>query len=222
VIDAHPLVLLEAQRPVVPPGVDDLVGVQRPHDVGEPELADPLERLPLGRADQHRALPRHRIMNVHRRRRDVVVAADRPARVLREPRGQVGPQPLHPRQLVRVLLRAHGLAVRHVRRRHPHPVDRRHQEPRLRIVDAVAEAPLDLLRRSAREERHAVVRLLPVRDDVVAQRPVRLDGEPRILGLDLLKAQDIWPLSIDPRQQPILPCLDAVDVPGRDLHRPKL
>jgi hypothetical protein len=37
--------------------------------------------------------------------------------------------------------------------------------------------------------------------------------------LDLLQAQDVWPLSLDEGGHLILAGADAVDVPGGDLHR---
>ena len=79
---------MEVAGPVVPPGVEAGLGVERPDDVDEAPVAEPGEGRPFGRGDVGCPDIRLRIVNVEIVRGDVEVAPDEQvvARVLGLPR----------------------------------------------------------------------------------------------------------------------------------------
>ncbi len=219
-VDPHPAVLVEHAGPVVPVGEHALVGPAIAHDVVEPELLDGRQRRTLGLRDVGLADVRVGIEDVLVRRRDVHVAAhDRrlgPGREHVAQRGQPG-------ELVAVVVRVRGAAVRHVDRDDPDARARRGQRARLLMREArpAGQSSDHVVQPDAREDRHAVPRRLAVcRDGVAASFELGAEelGELVVGELGLLQADDVRLPLVEPRQQPRQPLLDRVDVPRRDAH----
>src|SRR5688572_1510576 len=132
-VDAQAPVAAERVHPVVPPAPGILRLFEAAEQVGKAKRRDSPERLAFRGADVDRSFPLRRVVHVAVFRRDVEIADDQQVFVRSEERREVGAQALEPGELVRVLLRAHGLAVRHV---HVHQPDRAHaraDDPPLRI-----------------------------------------------------------------------------------------
>ena len=71
-------------------------------------------------------------------------------------------------------------------------------------------------RRTCKRDARVALAAVPV-----APVALELEEQQRHLveaGLDLLQADDVGPVALDPVEQLRLPRADAVDVPGRDLH----
>src|SRR5262249_27297819 len=129
----------------------------------------------------------------------------------------------HPRELIGELVGADGIAVGQIEVADAHHTTlsgHAHLNVTRMTVAVVAgqAAHGDFVERALGENGDAVEALLPVHGDVIA---VLLEGRAwkGLAGrLDLLQAEDVRGRLLDPRQGDLESGLDAVDVPGGDLH----
>ena len=131
-------------------------------------------------------------------------------------------QPRHPGELVDVFLGAERVAVRQIdidqaERAGGHR-DHRLEIARLHVVRVAGEPRRDLVEGELGEQRHAVEALLPVHRDVIAERLELEAGEGLVDAFDLLQAGDVGRGGFEPGRGRLDARLDAVDVPGGDLH----
>ena len=59
---------------------------------------------------------------------------------------------------------------------------------------------------------------LPVDDDVVSQALESLGWEFLVDAFNLLQTGNVRPLGLEPSQYRLQPCIDRIDVPGRNFH----
>ena len=131
-------------------------------------------------------------------------------------------QALEPAQLVVELRAGRRVAVRQVEAADQHPVHRRLDVAAVGVVGIAGEAAAGLVRLgAARQDGDAVPALLALPDRAIAGGPDRRFRE--LLGrrLQLLQADHVGRRFLQPAQQHRQPAVDAVDVEGGDLHRPR-
>src|SRR4051812_3640318 len=219
VVDPDAQALVEVARPVVPPRVADLVGVERPVGVDELAVGDqPLEPLAFLGRDVRRADEVVRVVDVDVRAHHVHVAGDdeRCAPQL----GRALGHRLVEAQLVGVRVGPDRAAVGDVGGHDADPVDHRLDPAGLVDDGLAAQAGGRLLDRQvvAREDRDAGPGARGVVDGLV---PVRAELQMRELlrrRLRLLEAEDLGPVLVDELDHPRQADVQRVDVPGDDLH----
>ncbi|EAU66357.1 hypothetical protein STIAU_1064 [Stigmatella aurantiaca DW4/3-1] len=220
VIDAHTQVLGERQAPVIPPAELLLhAGVQLAERVRQPEGTHLLQRVALLQREERLPLPDRRVVHIDGLGGHVPVPTQHQRLIRRVPRLQVAPQPRVPFQLVHVGGRVHRLSVGHIGAHHANPAHRRRDEPRMGVLHPIRQAQHHVRGLCLREDGHPVVGLLPVRDGVVARLADRFRGEVRIHALQLLEAEDVRLVGLQPVQQALLPRPDRVHIPAGDFHR---
>ena len=79
-------------------------------------------------------------------------------------------EPAIPKKFVFISRRADCLTIRCINREHARVANRRGDHPRLRVDDFVTKRRADLAQLGLRENRHAVVRFLPVTSGVITNR----------------------------------------------------
>ena len=161
--------------------------------------------------------PQFRVVHVAVLGSDVVVAQDREPFVdlqfLAHPFAQRG----EPAQFIGVLVGADGLAVRHVGADEAHAVDGRRDQALL-LVLVMRIVAHDIGDGEARQDRHAVIRLLAAEHDLVAGRIDLGDGEFVVGELGLLDAEHVDGIGGEPLKQVRQADFQGVDVPGCDFH----
>src|SRR5581483_1791206 len=206
-------VLLAHLPPWRPPGEHALVvRVELAPDIDQALADQRAEELALlGELPDH-GLALHRV-HVHLGERDVDVAAEHDLAALRAQRLRPAREALHELDLRRIAL----AAVRHVYRGEHRVADLRLHHARLHVELGMAEHRLGRMQFLADVQRHAGVRTHAVPEDVVALNPALL-GNLRRLRLQLLQADDVGLVALEPVAELRLPRADAVDVPGGDLQ----
>jgi len=169
---------------------------------------------------EHRIFSRQRfgIEHVVVGRRDVEIAHHHQLRVPRQLAFQHPARSLQPAQLVGELLGAHGLAVDHVEIDDAHTVHGGRDHPLLRIVEARDPGLHVLQRVPARQDRDAVVGLLPGKDAAVAVACEHVVGEAQVLELGFLQRDHVRRGLAQPLLQVRQAHVERVDVPAGDLH----
>ena len=128
-------------------------------------------------------------------------------------------EPLQEGELIRVFLRAHGIAVRQIDARHPHHAvsgrDDRLDIARLGVVLVARQAARDL-ERPLGEDGDAVERLLPMGLDVVAELLDLHARELLVEALDFLQAKNVGLNLLQVSEEVGQPLADGIDVPGGD------
>src|SRR3990170_3044117 len=221
-VDAQALVLLEGAGLIVPEGITVRLVVAGAEGAGQPKIE---ERLEMGAglgSEQGVVHPGAGIVYVLRRRDHVEVAGDDHRLLVGEERLDVVLEPRHPCQLVDELLGPVRIAVRQVdideTERARRDRDYRFEIARLHIVGVACEPRADLVEGEFGKQRHAVEALLPVHGDVVAEVLEDLGREGLVGAFDLLQTSDIGRGRSEPSLGGVDARLDAVDVPGGDLH----
>src|SRR5918994_6210328 len=219
-VDAHAEVLVEHAGAVVPVGEDPLAGPAIADDVMQPKRPKLVKRLPLRAGDGRLADVGVGVEDVVVCRRDVHVAGD--DGVLGPGRHDVTKSP-KPVELVGVVVRARLPAVRNIDRVDSNAAAGGGDGTRLgmRKPGRPIEPPLDVLELNPRQDRDPVPGRLAMSSDLVAAIrelfPENLSQ--RIVSqLGLLKANDVRPPLIEPRQEPRNALLERVDVPSREPH----
>jgi hypothetical protein len=87
------------------------------------------------------------------------------------------------------------------------------------IVDAVVEPHAHVAHRQSRRDADAVVRLLARHHRLVPDGLELLEGELVLFDLELLHAQHVGLVGLEPRNHTLGARADRVDVPGGELHR---
>jgi hypothetical protein len=182
-VDAHPEVLVEHPRAVVPVGEHALVGPAVADDVPEPHRQQIRERLAFWRRDVGLADVGAWVEDVLVRRRHVEVAAHERAVGVG---GDHLPERRQPCELVLVVVAAGGAAVGDVDRRDADPAAGRPHRACLLVREsgAVRDPAGDVVEPGPREDRHAVPGGLAVRGDLVAAgRQLAIQqGRERVIG----------------------------------------
>jgi hypothetical protein len=167
--------------------------------------------------------PGLRVRGIPRLRDHVVVAAQHQRLLQAQQRLRMGDEPVHPGELVGEFRGAERIAVGQVDRGDAHhaAVGRDHafEVARLLVRRVAGQAPAHVLERALREDRDAVVGLLPVGDDVVA-RALHLGARKALVDrLQLLEADHVGLGGFQHLQEVVESLLDRIDVPGGDPHR---
>src|SRR5664279_673030 len=154
-------------------------------------------------------------LNVAVRERDVEVAAEEELPPFRPRRGRTTFESLEERELGGEVLSA----VRNVKGRDREVRQMRLDDPRLVVEVRVREGDVSRERLPSEKQPDARVTLVSVPVRRVALG--RDEGERKLLGrgLQLLQAENVGPLALEPLHDLQLPRPDSVHVPGDDLHR---
>src|SRR5688572_7299627 len=216
-VDAKAMVAAECVHAVVPPAPRVLRLVEAAEQVGEAERGDPRERFAFRDADVDGSFPRRRVVDVAVLGRDVEVPDDQQVFVSGELRREAGAQALEPGELVRVLLRADRLAVRHVDVHQPDRADGGRDHAPLR-VGIRRHAAGDVEGDPARDDRDAVVGLLAVERRLQPERPELRAREVLVGELEFLQRDRVYRVVREPASEVLHPDPQRVDVPGGDAH----
>src|SRR5580700_3572472 len=185
-IDADAIVLLPGARLIVPKGVEAGRVRGRAQGVNQAERYELAELEPRLRQMESVVDPILRTGRVARVGNDVEIASQHQGLLVFEELARMDDEPLQEGELVRIFLRAYGIAVRQIDARHPHHAvsgrDDRLDIARLGIVLVARQTARDL-ERPLGQNGDAVERLLPMRLDVIAKL---LDLHPRELLVEAL------------------------------------
>ena len=145
---------------------------------------------------------------------DVPVAAQHDRPLFREQLARMVAQPLHPPELVVELLRADGIAVGQIDRGDDDsPLDLGLDVAAVRVVGIAGKADAPQFGRVAlRQDRDAVEALLAVPDRAVAGRLDVGDRQRFVGAFQLLQADDVGLLALEPFEQARQARADAVEL----------
>ena len=221
-VDPQALVLLPGAGLVVPEGVEPGLVGDRAQRIGQAEAEQGLESLARLGLEQRVLGPGGGIVDVAGCRNDVEVAGEDQRLLGLEPLLRILKKPRHPFELVGIFLGSDRIAVGQIEAGDAqHAALERHhafEEAGMGVLVVAGEARLGLVERQLRQQRDAVEGLLPVGDDVVAER---LDLQPReglVDAFDLLQADDVRLALLSQVSEKVDPLPDRIDVPGGDAH----
>src|SRR5690349_8449249 len=137
------------------------------------------------------AAPKNRIMHIAIFRRDIEVAADSNIAKNLLCIDDAIPKLIKPSQLVLERERANGLPVRGVNAENANISNRRGDNPGLRILARGAQSCLAVVQLLSRQNRHAVIRFLPVKKTAVSRGREYQFGKLIIAAFRFLQADDI-------------------------------
>ena len=217
VVDAQAEIALEAAHAVVPPREALLRLREAAEAVDEAQVEQAPEGGALGVGTEDLAGPGGGVVHVAVFGSDVVVAGDDELRMRAQLVFDPAGQRVEPGQLVRVLVAADRLSVRHVGGDHAHAVDGRRDQPLL-LVGKARVADDDLGRGLAREQRDAVVGLLPRERHLVTGRLDLGARELVVLKLGFLQADHVGLRDRQPVEQLRQADFQGVHVPGGDFQ----
>src|SRR6516165_4378903 len=222
--------MIDAQAPVLLPGAGLIIPervlagriVDGPQCVGEPEAEQRLKALAGRRAEQSVIDPALGIIDIPGRRNDVEVAGQNQRLLRLEALARIFGKPRHPFELVWIFITARRVAVGQIEAGDAyHAALQCHdalQKTRMGVLVIAGKARLGLVERQLRQQRHAIERLLAVRDHVVAERLDLKARERLVDAFDLLQADDVRRTLLQPSEEMFYPLPDRIDVPGRDAH----
>jgi hypothetical protein len=218
-VDADAVVLLPSAGLIIPKAVEAARVRGRAQRVDQAERYE-LAEFEAGRWQKQRVVdPILGTRGVARVRNDIEVPGQHQRLLVFEKLARMDDEPLQEGELIRIFLRAHGIAVRQIDAGHPHHTvvgrDDCLDIARLRVVLVARQAPRDL-ERPLGENGDAVECLLSVGLDVV---PKLLDLHPRKLlveALDFLQAKNVGLNVLEVSEEVRQPLADRIDVPGGD------
>src|SRR3984957_15586280 len=218
-VDADAVVLLPGSSLIIPKAVEARSVGGGAQGVDQAERYELTELEPRLRQIESVVDPILRTGRVARVGNDVEIAGQHQGLLVFEELARMDDEPLEERELVRIFLRIHGIAVRKIDAPHPHHAvsgrDDRLDVARLRVV-LIARQPARNLERPLGENGDAVECLLTMGFDVVAKL---LDLKLRKLlveALDLLQAKNVGLNLLQVSEEVGQPLADGIDVPGGD------
>jgi len=164
------------------------------------------------------AAPENRIMHVAIFRRDIEIAADNniAKNLLRV--GDAIPKLNKPSQLVLESRGTDGLPIRGVNAENANISNRGSDDPGLRIFAGGAQRCFAVLQMLSGQNRHAIIRFLPVENAAVSRGREYQFRKLIIAAFRFLQADDIRLFPCQPFEQPFLTFAQRIDIPGGDFN----